>query len=56
MTSEEFKVILKSLGRIELLIKLMIEAKYGKAEGRRVYKEVTDLIDKELFKEDINNE
>ena len=55
MTKEEFKAIMQSLGRIEFLLKIMIEAKYGRTEANRVYGEIVDIIDKELFKEFNNN-
>lgn len=56
MNKEEFKAIMKSLARIEFLLKTMIEAKYGRKEAKRVYGEIVDIVDKELFKEDTDNE
>lgn len=56
MTKEEFKAIMQSLGRIKLLLKTMIEAKYGEKTAKRVYGEIVDIIDRELFKEDTDNE
>lgn len=56
MNSEEFKAIYKSLARIELLLKTMIEAQYGEKNAKRVYGEVVNVIDKELFKEDTDND
>ena len=55
MTKEEFKAIMQSLGRIEFLLKIILEAKYGRTEANRVYGEIVDIIDKELFKEVTNN-
>ena len=45
MNKEEFVVILQSLGRIELMIKSIMEEKYGRKETNRVYKEIVKIID-----------
>lgn len=48
MTKEEYLTLLSSLARIELLIKILMEAKYGRTEANRVYKEVVETIDSQL--------
>lgn len=45
---DEYMALLSSLARIELLIKVLMEAKYGRTEANRVYKEVVETIEKEL--------
>ena len=42
---QEFVVLLQSLGRIELMIKSIMEEKYGRKETNRVYKEIVKIID-----------
>ena len=42
---QEFVVLLQSLGRIELMIKSIMEEKYGMKETNRVYKEIVKIID-----------
>ena len=45
MNKEAFVVLLQSLGRIELMIKSIMEEKYGRKETNRVYKEIVKIID-----------
>lgn len=45
---DEYMALLSSLARIELLIKVLMEAKYGRTEANRVYKEVVETIEKGL--------
>ena len=45
MNKEGFVVLLQSLGRIELMIKSIMEEKYGRKETNRVYKEIVKIID-----------
>ena len=45
MNKQEFVVLLQSLGRIELMIKSIMEEKYGRKETNRVYKEIVKIID-----------
>lgn len=45
---DEYIALLSSLARIELLIKVLMEAKYGRTEANRVYKEVVETIEKGL--------
>lgn len=45
---QEFVVLLQSLGRIELMIKSIMEEKYGRKETNRVYKEIVKIIDNKL--------
>lgn len=45
---DEYIALLSSLARIELLIKVLMEAKYGRTEANRVYKEVVETIDSQL--------
>lgn len=45
MNKQEFVVLLQSLGRIELMIKSIMEEKYGRKETNRVYKEIVKTID-----------
>ena len=52
MTREEFKAVFTSLARIEMLIKVIMQAQYGEKEANRVYQEVTELMNKELFKDE----
>lgn len=49
MNKEEFKAIMSSLARIEFLIKIIMEEKYGRKEANRVYNEVVKTIDSQLF-------
>lgn len=49
MDKEEFKAIMSSLARIEFLIKIIMEEKYGRKEANRVYNEVVKTIDSQLF-------
>ncbi len=49
MNNEEFKAIMSSLARIEFLIKIIMEEKYGRKEANRVYNEVVKTIDSQLF-------
>ncbi len=49
MNNEEFKAIMSSLARIEFLIKIIMEEKYGRKEANRVYNEVVKRIDSQLF-------
>ena len=42
---QEFVVLLQSLGRIELMIKSIMEEKYGRKETNRIYKEIVKIID-----------
>lgn len=53
MTKEEFKALLSSLARIELLIVTNMKAKYGEKTGRDVYDEVIKAID-EAWNEEVN--
>lgn len=45
MNKQEFIVLLQSLGRIELMIKSIMEEKYGRKETNRVYNEIVKIID-----------
>ena len=45
MNKQELVVLLQSLGRIELMIKSIMEEKYGRKETNRVYKEIVKIID-----------
>lgn len=45
MNKQEFVVLLQSLGRIELMIKFIMDEKYGRKETNRVYKEIVKIID-----------
>lgn len=45
--------ILQSLGRIEFMIKTIMQEKYGEKETKRIYKEICDLINKEITKDKI---
>lgn len=45
MNKQEFIVLLQSLGRIELMIKSIMEEKYGRKETNRVYKKIVKIID-----------
>lgn len=45
MNRQEFITLLQSLGRIELMIKSIMEEKYGRKETNRVYKEIVKIID-----------
>ena len=45
---QEFVVLLQSLGRIELMIKSIMEEKYGRKETNRVYKEIVKIVDNKL--------
>ena len=45
MNKREFVVLLQSLGRIELMIKSIMEEKYGRKETNRVYKEIVKFVD-----------
>ena len=45
MNKQEFIVLFQSLGRIELMIKSIMEEKYGRKETNRVYKEIVKIID-----------
>lgn len=54
MDKEEYIALLSSLARIELLIKVLMEAKYGRTEANRVYKEVVETIEKGLKNGDSN--
>lgn len=45
MNKQEFIVLLQSLGRIELMIKSIMEEKYGRKETNRVYKEIVKIVD-----------
>lgn len=45
MNKEGFVVLLQALGRIELMIKSIMEEKYGRKETNRVYKEIVKIID-----------
>ena len=49
MTKEEYKELVSSVARIEFLIKIIMEEKYGKVEANRVYNEVVKAIDSQLF-------
>lgn len=66
MSKRELKVndyelaVMQSLGRIELLNKLILEALTSYEQAQRIYKEVCDTIRKEitediLYKEDNND-
>ena len=48
MNKQEFVVLLQSLGRIELMIKSIMEEKYGRKETNRVYKEIVKIIDNNI--------
>ena len=56
MNREEFKALLSSVARIELLIELIMEAQFGKKEAKRVYGEVVKLIEDKLFVEENEDE
>lgn len=45
MNKQELVVLLQSLGRIELMIKSIMEEKYGRKETNRLYKEIVKIID-----------
>lgn len=45
MNKQELIVLLQSLGRIELMIKSIMEEKYGRKETNRLYKEIVKIID-----------
>ena len=45
---QEFVVLLQSLGRIELMIKSIMEEKYGRKETNRVYKEIVKIVDNNI--------
>lgn len=47
-TKEILLAILQSNARIELLIQTYLKSQFGEKETQRVYKEVCDLIDKEV--------
>lgn len=44
MNKQEFIVIFQSLGRIELMIKSIMEEKYGRKETNKLYKEIVNII------------
>lgn len=46
MNKEEFKALFSSVARIEWLIKIIMQEKYGTKEANRVYQEVADTIEK----------
>lgn len=48
MNKQEFVVLLQSLGRIELMIKSIMEEKYGRKETNRVYKKIVKIIDNNI--------
>lgn len=50
MNREEFRAVMESLARIELMIKVNMEAKYGRKETNRVYNEIVNTITKEFDK------
>ncbi len=56
MNKEEYKELMKSVARIEWLIFLIMQEKYGEKQAKKVYDEVNKLIDNELFKEANTNE
>lgn len=45
MNKQEIVLLFQSLGRIELMIKSIMEEKYGRKETNRVYKEIVKIID-----------
>lgn len=53
---DEYMALLSSLARIELLIKVLMEAKYGRTEANRVYKEVVETIDSQLKVGDVDED
>ena len=56
MSDEKFEALLSSLARIELLIKTIMENKYGRKEATRVYKEIVKLVDDNLFAKNKDDE
>ena len=48
MNKQEFIVLFQSLGRIELMIKSIMEEKYGRKETDRVYKEIVKIVDNNI--------
>ena len=56
MNKEEYKELMKSVARIEWLIFIIMQEKYGEKQAKKVYDEVNKLIDNELFKEANTNE
>lgn len=48
MNKQEFVVLLQSLGRIELMIKSIMEEKYGRKETNRVYKKIVKIVDNNI--------
>lgn len=48
MELDLLKAIFQSNARIELLLKTLIQAKYGEKEANRVYDEILKVIDKNL--------
>lgn len=53
---DEYMALLSSLARIELLIKVLMEAKYGRTKANRVYKEVVETIDSQLKVGDVDED
>lgn len=56
MNKEEFKTLMSSVARIEWLIFIIMQEKYGEKEAKKVYNEVCNVIDKDLFKEATDND
>lgn len=54
MNKEEFKALFSSVARIEWLIRIIMQEKYGTKEANRVYQEVADTIEK-AFNEEVDN-
>ena len=50
MSEEEFKVLLKGLYRIELLIKTDMEQRYGEKVANKVSNEILEYVDKTVDK------
>lgn len=55
MDKEEFKAVLSSLARIELLIKTIMAEKYGEKVANEVYSKAVNIVDENLFKEGNND-
>lgn len=45
--------LLQSLGRIEFMLKTIMQEEYGEQATKKVYKEISDLINKEITEDKI---
>lgn len=45
--------LIQSLGRIELMLKTIMQGEYGEATTKKVYKEICDLIHEKITEDDI---